>query len=1182
MTKGYVKLLALITTFLFTTNVTVFAAPHKVYKIRVPEEIGQVKERYEGTSDEVVIHIQDAHTSFEVQENVAKLIEHLVVAENLSTVTTESAEGYLDYSFIRDLPGGVAKNKVLRQFLKEGRFTGTEYAQLTSPKSFDLYGAESMELYMKNHEAFVSTISKREEILAQIEQVESILNDLKSPLFSDAVASFDKDLSAYASGDLSFFEYCGKLLMYASKANVDISEYVNFTMLLEAKSWEQMIDFEKVDSERNATIQAVTAALTMANDSLSIKKKDIFTRQLASFEQTENKKGTETTEFYTLLKNLAVEKRIDQEQIQNFINFSNYISIFSRLDKSGLLIECKELQRAIEDRLATNSDEKELIHLTRNIQLLKDIVELTVVPEDIDYYSANKEKFAAAVFKAFLEKNGHADANVAALDQILPSVDVFYSLAEERSILMAEEAVNRMQERNESVVSLVAGGFHTGGITKEFKNKGISYIVVTPQINEVVTDVPYVDQMMGSKMPFQMMIESAMNTLMQMAKAMLSKQGQDIIGLEVAKNTIVAISQDAGSIDVNEFMANNELSAEWSKLRAAMYQHFAKLGIDSYSWTDYVPSQQITFKGHEVATIRVETVNNRAPQYTVYYKDLTPPEVISATIFDTEFKERVAPAQISQSDEADIVTATVNDLINTRYQETFTALGIDPFDAANNSIEQNLQALNPVLRKGDFGLMHVQGDTLPEKAAQKIDTIKKRSRMIPQASVMSSIAPAPKVAVRVDQNATPEQAAATISSLKRVAPLVQAVNDALPNGVQVEILPQSFASELQALDFDTIEGNLFRYSDIVLYHEPAVDGQPAIVNIVIDDFLALAEAPDKTRNIVDRQTGETQAVSNKELLMDAIKHEVAEALNPLKSGDNVQQHEEINRFNNPVADAGAVLTFERITSSLTAAATGLVDSLEVLYTSAVSGLIELQESTFKKREAVTPTSSVFALYLDADYIAMSEQYNEDELIRPLITNIQAASPQKIILGFEDESMLQVGFIKNLIAAVEKTNIQYAIEASATGSVNKTERFVNAVAVADFSNKVVVTKNQDVISADVKGTAGKHVVKIDFNVMIDQSSVSVLPATFAAMNALVFLNKANEAEFKDTDLLVRDQVRMSQMPEAGYIYGFSSKVTDALAQQGIDGVFKVVSGLMKAISARVAEQRVYEKTIEIAA
>jgi hypothetical protein len=112
----FLRITSFATTLIFTFTTLAWSAPEDVFKIRIPEEMGHVKERWAaGTNSKfkisaiktsadpseqfggqnsklneitkpVVIHIQDAHTSLEAQKNIAKLLLHLEKNEKISAL----------------------------------------------------------------------------------------------------------------------------------------------------------------------------------------------------------------------------------------------------------------------------------------------------------------------------------------------------------------------------------------------------------------------------------------------------------------------------------------------------------------------------------------------------------------------------------------------------------------------------------------------------------------------------------------------------------------------------------------------------------------------------------------------------------------------------------------------------------------------------------------------------------------------------------------------------------------------------------------------------------------------------------------------------------------------------------------------------------------------------------------
>ena len=96
MKKTIIKIIALILTITFTTTTVCSSAP-SVYTINVPEKNGKVTQRYKGKDERVIVHIQDAHSSSEAQENLAEIICSL-----LPQIQANDRSGYTH------LPAGTA------------------------------------------------------------------------------------------------------------------------------------------------------------------------------------------------------------------------------------------------------------------------------------------------------------------------------------------------------------------------------------------------------------------------------------------------------------------------------------------------------------------------------------------------------------------------------------------------------------------------------------------------------------------------------------------------------------------------------------------------------------------------------------------------------------------------------------------------------------------------------------------------------------------------------------------------------------------------------------------------------------------------------------------------------------------------------------------------------------------
>jgi hypothetical protein len=119
--------------------------------------------------------------------------------------------------------------------------------------------------------------------------------------------------------------------------------------------------------------------------------------------------------------------------------------------------------------------------------LLQRLLNQQVTLEEARYIARHLPSFAALTDKLLhggpsVSRTGGLDA--AALEETFKSAIDFYIVALMRDKPLADNtlALARRQPGGRKMVPLVAGGFHTAGLIRDFKKAGAGYIVITPQI----------------------------------------------------------------------------------------------------------------------------------------------------------------------------------------------------------------------------------------------------------------------------------------------------------------------------------------------------------------------------------------------------------------------------------------------------------------------------------------------------------------------------------------------------------------------------------------------------------------------------------------------------------------------------------------------------------------------------
>ena len=206
-------------------------------EIRIPPELGSIDEVYrvprdshlgtrqtrnqneplvpspESRHDRMVVYIQDAHDSLEAQENIAKIINHLVANDGVKTVFEEGYEGPVPtdkyFGFIKDPK---IKEKVSYFLMDHLRVGGAEYAHINRTKDFNLVGADSLKLHKENVDQYRFSAGKKDAITKDLKALEKELKSLADSRFPKELKEWLKTQRQFDSKKLDLFTYLGRTM----------------------------------------------------------------------------------------------------------------------------------------------------------------------------------------------------------------------------------------------------------------------------------------------------------------------------------------------------------------------------------------------------------------------------------------------------------------------------------------------------------------------------------------------------------------------------------------------------------------------------------------------------------------------------------------------------------------------------------------------------------------------------------------------------------------------------------------------------------------------------------------------------------------------------------------------------------------------------------------------------------
>jgi len=463
----------------------------------VPAEAGRIVDVVEPAAgapqgQPLLIQIQDAHTNFSAQKNIAALLEHLAKTYGLKLIFVEGGEGDVSLSYIRAYAPTEKRRPVAERQLREGRITGPEYFELSTEHPLMLWGAESKPLYQENVQAYVAAEQARPKVASTLKRLREQVDGVASRVYNanvrklkDAAARFDQDqdLVAYA-----------KTLVDAAKAQAILpSAYPQLARLLLTVEQEQTLSPQQAQAEEAKLIERL-AKVARPEDGRMLQQS-----------RARHADGRATAaQYYATLERLAKTYRVEvAKPYPQLYRYTQFVKLNDRLKIQGLIEEADLLTRRLRAQLAATPAEQQLVAIEDRLNLLERLVTLELTPQEFVRYQSQSpvtsHQSLVTAWLPFLKEQGRVHklaitVSASALDgvqELLPAFERYYELALQRDQAIRERVLAKLQETGEPLAVLVTGGFHTRHLTQLFRDAGLSSVIVTPKITQATDKARY-------------------------------------------------------------------------------------------------------------------------------------------------------------------------------------------------------------------------------------------------------------------------------------------------------------------------------------------------------------------------------------------------------------------------------------------------------------------------------------------------------------------------------------------------------------------------------------------------------------------------------------------------------------------------------------------------------------------
>ena len=450
--------------------------------LKIHEGHGHIVEGYRAKEkpEQVIIHIQDIHTNYEAQKNLSNIIEALIKERGLKLIMVEGGWGDVSLSYLRSHADKERRVEVAEEYLEEGKISGEEYLNIISDYDMDIQGVEEEDLYKKNLDTFFKIEDFRQGGTEKVDQLNRIAEALKRKIYPSKLLELEKKHTEYDEEEIALSEFYDYLMKLAKDMRLDASAFYNFQSFVKIAELEEKIDFPRVEKQRANLIEKLSKIL----------QKDKLTPLVTkSLEFRLNK--VSPAEYHTYLKQTAAEAGMDLGDYPDLSKYIEYIKSHEDINTNILFKEADLLEKQLKQALTKTEEQKKLWALSRVLKTLHNFLNLKLIPEDFQYYKKHKNDFLISAWAPFLKEGikkhkikYSMPTDYAVLDNNLSTLVEFYDIANQRDEIFVEKAVSLMDEKKQTLAVLIAGGFHTPTLTKMFKDKDISYIVVAPKTTQ--------------------------------------------------------------------------------------------------------------------------------------------------------------------------------------------------------------------------------------------------------------------------------------------------------------------------------------------------------------------------------------------------------------------------------------------------------------------------------------------------------------------------------------------------------------------------------------------------------------------------------------------------------------------------------------------------------------------------
>lgn len=470
--------------------------PADLREIKVPSNIGSLEEVHQGRDERLVILVQDAHSIPTAQRSIRNLIDFFQQTYGLDTVAVEGARAELDPQIFRSFPDREKLKAVFSQYLEAGELTGTTFAAVFNRQEAEYRAIEDWPLFEKGYSFYLSALDRAAEAESVMAVLEKALEHQKEQLYSPGLLRVDRAIRDFRAHSANLIDVLETL---ASVKPPEPGSELALMLEENSRTEETRLPLELEVKSISEKIRKYFQSHPSSGGSPAVAE---FNAKLQAFQTSR----LTAEQFAVYLKDLAKEMKFPVKFSGDFQSRVKRQMKIEDIDGTRFFESFERYAASVKEELFRSDSERELETQTARLYLLQRLRSLELTREQWHQLKnyARRGQFSGPNH-IFLEESD--------LERLMPEAELrrlldvnllFYENAELRDSVFAENLEKMLASRPKSptgaenkAVMLVSGGFHTEGVLKLLKDKGISYLLLMPKIEALPETVHYKDHMQG-------------------------------------------------------------------------------------------------------------------------------------------------------------------------------------------------------------------------------------------------------------------------------------------------------------------------------------------------------------------------------------------------------------------------------------------------------------------------------------------------------------------------------------------------------------------------------------------------------------------------------------------------------------------------------------------------------------